>query len=79
MTHFAPKTAYALADFPPPEMVTMSPLVLADRLLTLAKDADRGGFAGTADRLLNLAYAIWDNAPGALIISTPRLADRDPW
>ena len=47
----------------PPASVTMSPLLLADRLITLAKDADRSGFVVTADQLVRLAYAIWDGTP----------------
>jgi len=42
---------------------TMSPLVLADRLLTLAQDAERAGFARPAARMLRLAYAVWDEKP----------------
>ena len=37
-----------------------SPLVLSDRLLTLAEDADRAGFQITADRLVRLAYRVFD-------------------
>jgi hypothetical protein len=63
MFHFAP---HALAQFPmselPPQGIpaAMSPLMLADRLITLAKDADRDGFVTTADHLVRLANAIWD-------------------
>lgn len=31
-----------------------SPLMLCDRLIGLAQDADRAGFAATADRLIGL-------------------------
>ena len=41
----------------------VSPLVLSDRLITLARDADRAGFTGTADRLVRLAYAVFDEPP----------------
>lgn len=41
-----------------------SPLVLADRLIALAKDADSHGYAGTADRLVKLAYHLWDLPAG---------------
>ncbi len=37
-----------------------SPLVLCDRLLSLAQDADRAGCAVTAERLLHLAHAVLD-------------------
>jgi len=41
----------------------VSPLVLADRLLSLAQDADRAGFAKPAERMLRLAYAVWNEQP----------------
>jgi hypothetical protein len=48
-----------------------SPLVLCDRLLTLAQDADRAGCVATAERLLKLAYSVFDEDP-------PRLTARSP-
>ncbi len=41
----------------------VSPLVLADRLITLAQDADRAGYARSASHLLGLAYAVFDEEP----------------
>jgi hypothetical protein len=41
----------------------VSPLVLSDRLIALAKDADRAGYTGTAEQLLCLACAVLDEAP----------------
>ena len=41
----------------------VSPLVLADRLISLAQDADRAGYAQSATRLLGLAYAVFDETP----------------
>ena len=41
----------------------VSPLVLSDRLITLAQDADRAGFTGTAERLVTLACAVFDESP----------------
>lgn len=41
----------------------VSPLVLSDRLLALAQDADRAGFTGTAERLLRLAHSVFDEVP----------------
>jgi len=41
----------------------VSPLMLADRLLTLAQDADRAGFSGPAERLLKLAYVMCNEKP----------------
>ena len=43
--------------------VTVSPLTLSDRLITLAKDADTAGYAATAEQLLKLAIMIFDEAP----------------
>ena len=37
-----------------------SPLILSDRLLTLAQDADRAGYAVTAERLLKLAHTVFE-------------------
>jgi hypothetical protein len=39
---------------------SVSPLVLSDRLLTLAKDADRAGFQIVAEHLLYLASDVLD-------------------
>jgi len=41
----------------------VSPLVLADRLLSLAEDADRAGLRRPAARLLRLAYEVYDEKP----------------
>jgi hypothetical protein len=40
-----------------------SELVLSDRLLALAQDADRAGYIGTAEHLLTLACSVFDEAP----------------
>ena len=40
----------------------LSELVLSDRLITLAKDADRAGYIDTAEHLLSLAYSVFDEA-----------------
>ncbi|HEY8288865.1 MAG TPA: hypothetical protein VIG49_06320 [Acetobacteraceae bacterium] len=42
---------------------TVSPLILSDRLIALAKDADRAGFTGTAEQLVTLACTVFDEAP----------------
>lgn len=42
----------------------VSPLVLSDRLLTLAQDADRAGHLGAAQCLVALAYGVFDETPG---------------
>ena len=39
-----------------------SELVLSDRLITLAKDADRAGYIDTAEHLLDLACSVFDEA-----------------
>lgn len=41
----------------------VSPLILSDRLIALARDADRAGFTGTAEQLLGLACAVFDEVP----------------
>lgn len=38
-----------------------SPLVLSDRLLTLAQDADLAGFRSAAEHLLSLASKVLDS------------------
>lgn len=37
-----------------------SPLVLCDRLISLAKDADRAGLVNTAEQLVKLAHIVLD-------------------
>ena len=41
----------------------VSALVLADRMLTLAQDADRAGYSASATLLVNLAFAVFDETP----------------
>lgn len=45
-----------------------SPLVLADRLISLAQEADRAGLQDSASRLIGLIYAVLDDdaAPAAI-------------
>ena len=45
--------------------IPVSPLMLADRLISLAQDADRAGYAESATRLLGLVYAVFDEQPRA--------------
>ncbi len=40
-----------------------SPLILSDRLLALAEDADRAGMRLTAGRLVELACTVMDSPP----------------
>ncbi len=44
-----------------PEYTQFSPLVLADRLISLAQEADRAGFTASASRLIGLVYAVLDD------------------
>ncbi len=37
-------------------------LTLSDRLIALAKEAERAGFRAAADRLVRLAYDVFDEA-----------------
>jgi hypothetical protein len=46
----------------PPSPET-SPLMLADRLLTLARDAERAGLPVAATRLVKLAFDVCDLKP----------------
>jgi hypothetical protein len=38
----------------------LSPLLIADRLITLAQDADRAGYSATAERLIRLVNRVFD-------------------
>lgn len=51
-----------LAAVPPPPRPQTSPLLLSDRLIALAQDAERAGFRGTAKRLVALACNVFDEA-----------------
>ena len=46
-----------------PRAVAVSPLVLADRLLSLAQEADRAGYVAAASNLVGLAHAVFDETP----------------
>ena len=43
---------------PPPPPPLPSPLLLSDRLLRLAQEADRAGCAVTAEHLFHLAHTV---------------------
>ena len=45
----------------PTERVPFSPLLLADRLLSLAQDADRAGLTGTASNLVAVMFEVLDS------------------
>jgi hypothetical protein len=61
MPHAQPKLAPRTEPLLAP--LCVSPLMLADRLLSLAQDAERAGFFKPAERLLKLAYAVCDEKP----------------
>ncbi len=44
-----------------------SPLVLADRLISLAQEADRAGLTSSASRLIGLVYAVLDEDGAAAV------------
>ncbi len=50
----------SIAPAAPPERIPFSPLLLADRLLSLAQDADRAGFTGTASNLVAVMFEVLD-------------------
>ena len=41
----------------------VSPMVISDRLLSLAQIADKAGLTATAEQLVHLACAVFDEAP----------------
>lgn len=47
---------------PPPKQQVCSELILSDRLISLAEDADRAGYTDTAERLVTLACSVFDEA-----------------
>lgn len=49
-----------LAQIVPAEQTAFSPLMLSDRLITLAQDADRAGYRIAAENLLFLAEEVLD-------------------
>jgi hypothetical protein len=44
----------------------VSKLVISDRLIALAQEAERSGYMSTAHDLVNLACAVFDEAPRLL-------------
>lgn len=47
----------------PLKPMPVSPLLLSDRLLSLAQDADRAGLSESASHLVGLALRIFDEQP----------------
>jgi hypothetical protein len=50
----------AIAPAVSAKTIPFSPLILADRLLSLAQDADRAGYTGTASQLVAEMYQVLD-------------------
>jgi hypothetical protein len=48
------------------DQAPVSKLVISDRLIALAQDAERAGYTSTAHDLVNLACAVFDEAPRLL-------------
>ncbi len=46
-----------------PTQLPLTPLLLSDRLLSLAEQADRAGMRLTAERILRLATAVLNEPP----------------
>jgi hypothetical protein len=44
-------------------VISVTPLVLSDRLISLAEQADRAGMRRVAERILSLACCILDEEP----------------
>lgn len=44
-----------------PQLHPFSPLALCSLLITLAEQADKAGFRGSASRLVTAAYAVLDD------------------
>lgn len=42
---------------------SVSPMLIADRLLTLAQEADRAGYTGAASNLVHLVLSVLDEPP----------------
>lgn len=54
---------FPMTEFGIRQSTTVTPMILSDRLITLAKDADTAGYATTAEQLVQLAIMIFDEAP----------------
>ena len=54
-----------------PATHSFSPLVLIDRLITLAEQADRAGMDAAAGHLVRLAFSVGDEAPAAVRACSP--------
>ena len=52
-----------MPDIQPAAATPVSPLMLADRLISLAQEADRAGYCDSASKLIGLAYSVFDEDP----------------
>ncbi len=50
-------------------LASLSPMIIADRLITLAQQADRAGYRDTASSLVNLMYSVLDKPHPAIRLS----------
>jgi len=53
-------------DFLGDDRAPVSSLVMSDRLIALAQEAERAGYTSTAHDLVNLACSIFDETPRLL-------------
>ena len=64
MPHLSPTSlTHSPPQAPLPDRAMFSPMILSDRLITLAQDADRAGFAITAEHLVHLAHTVFEEPP----------------
>ncbi len=47
----------------PIKPLPITPLILSDRLLALAQEAERAGYSTSATRLVGLAHTVFDERP----------------
>ena len=66
-----------LSPYEPGVPVAPTPLVLSDRLISLAEDAERAGLRATATRLVRLACAVFDEGPATIATGDPRPRRRE--
>ncbi len=52
-----------MQSVPTPSYAVFSPLMLSDRLITLAQAADAAGYTGAAEKLVTLAFSVLDGGP----------------
>ncbi len=55
----------AIVPAVPSKSIPVSPLMLADRLITLAQDADRAGYTGAAGHVMAAMYKVLESGARA--------------